>query len=223
MAEFSVNVEEVSDNQADRINCLIKEYTELKKMINKYKTSRYYWELHYSTLSINIWSGQIKYTKLQENETRLRTSIIESTKLTDFKEQELKNLIAKRGIYFSEQCDNFRIKSTKFTDNFLRAQKEYSVDILTKDIKQYCDEYEKTNKELLELKNKLTKLEIDCGFNCLSLAEENDEILKINAVLIDVRENNNIKLLKIKSAQDMLKGLKNEIKQKKMLTNFFNK
>ncbi|XP_076393984.1 uncharacterized protein LOC105661782 isoform X2 [Megachile rotundata] len=170
-------------NPTDRINCLMNELMELKEMISKCKMERHYWELQSTTLLTSIWAGEVKYTEQQKMEAHLRTIVIDSNKLIDSKEQELKNLIADRTIYFSEQCDNFRIRNMKSADNILSAQKEYTIENLSKDIKQYREKDEKANKELLALRNKLIKLETDCDFNCLNLGQENDEILQINNVL----------------------------------------
>ncbi|XP_026297079.1 uncharacterized protein LOC113218845, partial [Apis mellifera] len=186
MSQSSKKIEDVYEefnNQADRINYLIKRFTELKETICKYKKIRNYWESHYSTLSMNIWAGQVKYLELQKKETNLRNEISEMIEIIKFQQQELKNLTKERTIYFTKQCDKFRIMDMKYTNNFLRAQKEYSNENLIKDIQEFQKKYEKIYSELPILKEKLIKLKTLCDLNDLNSKKETEEILKINLVL----------------------------------------
>lgn len=85
------------------ISFYFRKFTELKETIYKYKKIRNYWESHYSTLSMNIWTGQIKYLELRKKEANLRNEISEIIEIIKFQQQELKNLIKERTIYFTKQ------------------------------------------------------------------------------------------------------------------------
>lgn len=80
-----------------------RKFTELKETICKYKKIRNYWETHYSTLSMNIWTGQVKYLELQKKEANLRNEISKIIEIIKFQQQELKNLTKERTIYFTKQ------------------------------------------------------------------------------------------------------------------------
>ncbi|KOC66625.1 hypothetical protein WH47_00933 [Habropoda laboriosa] len=169
---------------------------------------------------MHIWAGQVKYTELRKKEAELRSAISEIIKIIDFKEEELKSLTMNRTTHFFERCNNFRISSTKYVNNFLRAQKEY-VKNLFKDIHEFHEEYNKICHELLILKETLTNTETLCGFNDLNFNRETETIVKISGVLANITKNNNSKFLKITSTQDMLRKLKNEIKENENALNTF--
>lgn len=73
----------------------------------KQKKDRYYWNSHLSTLSMNIWAGQVKYLELQKKEASLKKAISKATNVIDLKQQELKDLITKRTTYFTKQWFDF--------------------------------------------------------------------------------------------------------------------
>ncbi|XP_043510029.1 uncharacterized protein LOC122528704 [Frieseomelitta varia] len=207
------NIYEELDN-ADRINYLIKQFAELKEKICKQKKDRYYWKSHFSTLLTNIWAGQIKYLELHKKEIDLRNRISEVTNMVKLRQQKLKDLSTKRMVYFTEQCDKYRIKSITFANNFLHAQKKYSNRNLNREIREFREEYQEMYNEMPILAKKLENLETLCDLNKLS-SEEAEEISKINLVLSSITKTNTSKLLQLTYVQNTLKKLENEIKQKK--------
>ncbi|CAK9813349.1 hypothetical protein ANTPLA_LOCUS7805 [Anthophora plagiata] len=226
MTEVPENMEDVckeSNDQTDRINYLIKEFTLLKETIKKFKKNRYDWELYFSTLTMHIWAGQVKYTELQKKEAELRSAVSETIKISDFKEQELKSLTMQRTSHFFEQCNEFQDGGTKHANNFLRAQGEYTSENLFKDIHEYREKCNKISHELLMLKETLRNLETLCGFNDLNFTGDTENIMKINNALANITANNNSRFLKITSTEGVLKKLKNEIKEnKKVLDTYPN-
>ncbi|XP_076749596.1 uncharacterized protein LOC143422678, partial [Xylocopa sonorina] len=216
MEEMADNCENFN-NRIDEINHLIEKLMKLKESINKYKKIRNFWNLRFFSLSMVIWTDQVKYEELQKTEANCRIIICTAIKLIKFKEHKLKNFIGKRKSYFLEQCGQLHVKGSKYADNFWRAQTEYSSESLSKDIKRYQEEYKKTHDELPTLTNKLTNLEILCGLN--NPYKETEEVLKMNTVLTSIKENENNKLFKIMSTLKILEKLKEEIQQKKKALN----
>ncbi|XP_076635712.1 uncharacterized protein LOC143348885 [Colletes latitarsis] len=228
VAEFSgENEEELyreSNNKVDRINVLIKQLMELKDAINKCKRNRYYWESHFSVLSMNIWAGQIKYRELQKKEARIREAISKATKLAKFKQQELRSLKLERAEFSSGQWRNFQIKCADYKDNFVDAHMQYSIQNLSGNIEQYQKDYNKIQDELLIQSKELESLKMEHDSICLNSDGDTDEILIINILLRDIMVNNNNNMLhKIKSTQRTLKKLENKIKQKKAVLNNYYK
>ncbi|XP_060820502.1 uncharacterized protein LOC132909597 [Bombus pascuorum] len=216
MTESSKKMEDIYEefsNQVDRINYLIKQFTDLEETNGKQKKDRYYWNSHLSTLSINIWAGQVKYLELQKKEASLKKAISKVTNVIDLKQQELKDLITKRTTYFTKQCDKFRVKGIRYTNNFLHAQTEYTNKNLHEQIEEFQKQYQQMYNELPTFTEKLSNLET------ISNSEETETALKVNFVLTNITTINTYKLLQITCAQNMLRKLENEIKQKRMILN----
>ncbi|XP_076669438.1 uncharacterized protein LOC143369420 [Andrena cerasifolii] len=226
MTEFlNGDINEVGENvnnRADRINYLIKQLTGLTEAINKNKNDQHFWESQSSGLSASIWAHQIKYNELEKVESQMRNDVSTATKVIDFKQQELRDLRTKRAEYFSKQCDNFRARSTNYTDKILRAPEAYSTANLLKDIEQYREEYKHIERTLPTLKKKLENLETRCGLNCLNSVDVK-EILEVDMILNDITKVNENKMQEIQLAQNTLKTLKEEIKQKTTSLNDFRK
>ncbi|XP_076182246.1 uncharacterized protein LOC143154214 [Ptiloglossa arizonensis] len=222
MAEsLNENVEklqEESNNKQHQLNFLIQQLVELKEEINKYKGKRYYWESQFSALSMNIWAEQIKYSETQKKEIHLREAMSEMMKISDLKQQELRNLRVQRMETFSKQCNNFRNNCANYTDNFLHAQTQYSIENISKDLEQYQQEYNKIQHEILLQSKELENLETLQNFTYLNSDGNTQEMLITNIP----RVNNDNKLKKIESAQHMFENLKSKVKQKQIVRNNYH-
>ncbi|KAK2581395.1 hypothetical protein KPH14_005079 [Odynerus spinipes] len=190
-----------------RVDSLIREFLEESIVDKKCQQQCLSWRSQDIKLSASNWSKETTYNDLQRKIKFLKETILKYTTNDQIRKQKLGNLQMQRAQEEQKDWDYVQLVIATHDKNFSYAQIEYSIQNLTKDIKNYCQEYTMLCEKIVDMKSKLNNLTMQYNMDWI---ESNSDFSNLYSVINSIKSKNTCLLSATRSAEDTLQELKNK-------------
>ncbi|EFN79026.1 hypothetical protein EAI_04288 [Harpegnathos saltator] len=222
MGEFTSNgapVEDTENRESVMINSDIKEYMKLKKSVEDSNQVVKYWTDETSKLLESNGNIETNHDKLMMKISEIDKQISEITNIHATKEQELENLQNARTNLSHKLWNDCLSEVGKYADNFCQWIKEYSNNVLMKDIENFHKECEEVETDLVNLKQELNDMQRKHNSDYVEANTGIKDLSNLNTVITDIRRSNNNLMHTIRLTEVSLNKIEKKIEQNKIAIN----
>ncbi|XP_070513958.1 putative leucine-rich repeat-containing protein DDB_G0290503 isoform X2 [Cardiocondyla obscurior] len=200
------------------INSYIKQLMTLRKSIEKSVVGIEYWKNQKSKLLESNSFIEMNCEKLSRQVSDIEEKILENTRIHIAKKQELKDLQNARKNVAHKQWNDCLSKIDNYANDFSQWIRNYSRDVLMKEIENHRDGCRKVNEELAILKQEVEDMQKEFKLDCIDNVED-DDLSTLEIVTSDLNFSNNNLTKNIELEEDMLNKIQNKIEQSKIILN----